>query len=326
MKKSLWCVVLLIILAGSLLSQQFVPPQPFVPPPNQNAALRYWMSFADLVDRPTDEATNKAIDDVLSGAAAWDEQKLGPIVDANEAAVRSLQRATKLSECNWGLEYDRGFAMSLGHLPKARVIARLNALYGARQLAKGDAAGAVDTWLAGLRFAQHVGEGVSLIGTLSARPAFTANLHLLARAVQERRINAELQTKIRAQLQKLPADGLDWTSPVRAEAWADEDSLRYLANASNFAQTYRDFFGGAPAAGVVAPSPQDIAAFHNLMAEVVAAFQLPTAQTKDRLLGIMAKAKELSASSQAVLPNYQRTNDARIQVASEKEALLQALK
>ena len=245
MKKSLVCVVLLIGLAGSLVSQQFVPP------PNQNAALRYWMSFADLVDRPTDEATNKAIDDVLSGAAAWDEQKLGSIVDANEAAVRSLQRATKLSECNWGLEYDRGFAMSLGHLPKARVIARLNALYGARQLAKGDTAGAVDTWLAGLRFAQHVGEGVSLIGTLSARPAFTANLHLLARAVQERRINAELQTKIRAQLQKLPSDGLDWTSPVRAEAWADEDSLKYLANASNFAQTYRDFFGRAPAAGVV---------------------------------------------------------------------------
>jgi hypothetical protein len=321
MKSLLLCLVLFVCSAGSLVSQ----PQ-LVPPPNQNAALRYWMSFADLVDRPTDDATNKAIDDVLSGASAWDEQKLGPVVDANEAAVRSLQRATKLPDCNWGLEYERGFAMSLGHLPKARVIARLNALYGARQLAKGDAAGAVNSWLAGLRFAQHVGEGVSLIGTLSARPAFTANLHLLARAVQERHINAELQSKIRAQLQKLPADGLDWSGPVRVEAWADEDSLKYLANASNFAQTYRDFFGSAPATGVQPPTTQDISAFHALMNEVIAAFQLPAAQTKERLPGIMAKAKDLSAPSQAVIPNYQRTNDARIQVASEKEALLQALK
>ena len=74
MKKSLLYFVLLCCFAGSICSAQ-----QFVPPPNQNAALRYWMSFADLVDRPTDEATNKAIDDVLSGAAAWDEQKLGPI-------------------------------------------------------------------------------------------------------------------------------------------------------------------------------------------------------------------------------------------------------
>jgi hypothetical protein len=320
MKNSLLCLVLLVCSAGSLISQQFVPP------PNHNAALRYWMSFADLVDRPTDEVTNKAIDDVLSGTSAWDEQKLGPILDANESAVRSLQRATKLPDCNWGLEYDRGFAMSVGHLPKARVIARLNALYGARQLAKGDAAGAVDTWLAGLRFAQHVGEGVSLIGTLSARPAFTANLHLLARAVQDHGVNAELQAKIRTQLQKLPPDGLDWTGPVRAEAWADEDSLKYLANAANFAQTYRDFFGKAPAAGVQAPTQQDISAFHNLMNEIIAAFQLPAAQTKELLPGIMAKAKDLRAPSQAVLPNYQRTNDARIQVASELETLVKSLK
>ena len=325
MKKSLVCGVLLIILAGSLVSQQFVPPQPFVPPSNQNAALRYWMSFADLVDRPTDEATNKAIDDVLSGAAAWDEQKLGPIVDANEAAVRSLQRATKLSECNWGLEYDRGFAMSLGHLPKARVIARLNALYGARQLAKGDAAGAVDTWLAGLRFAQHVGEGVSLIGTLSAPlPSQSTCICWL----EPCRNVASMQNCRRKSGHSCrscqPTVWIGQAQPVLKPG--------PMKTVSSILPMHRTLlrpivtFSAARLPPASWPPHQDIAAFHGLMTEVIAAFQLPAAQTKDRLLGIMAKAKELSASSQAVLPNYQRTNDARIQVASEKEALLQALK
>ena len=216
--------------------------------------------------------------------------------------------------------------MSLGHLPKARVIARFNALYGARQLAKGDPSGAVDTWLAGLRFAQHVGKDVSLIGTLSARPSFTSNLHLLSRAAQDHHLSVELQARIREQLLKLPSDGLDWIGPVRAEAWADEDSLKHLANAPNFAQTYHDFFGSAPVNGVQAPTPQDIAAFHALMNEVIAAFQLPAAQTKEKLADIMPKAKNLTAPGQAVMPNYQRTNDARIQVANELETLVKNLR
>ncbi|HWF05381.1 MAG TPA: hypothetical protein VHA06_16970, partial [Candidatus Angelobacter sp.] len=105
--------------------------QPFTPPANKNAALRYWMAFAEMADRSADDATIKLMEDVLSGASAWDEQRLGPIVEENSAAVQTLQRGSELTECNWGLEYSRGAAMSIGHLPKARVLARLNALYGA---------------------------------------------------------------------------------------------------------------------------------------------------------------------------------------------------
>ncbi|MGC2698308.1 MAG: hypothetical protein WA738_21175 [Candidatus Angelobacter sp.] len=320
MKKSFCCFVLVVLFMGMSVAQQFVPP------PNKNAALRYWMSFADLADRPTDDATNKAIDDVLSGASAWDEQKLGPLVAANEAAVLSLQRATKLTECNWGLEYERGSAMSLGHLPKARVIARLNALYGARQLAKGDATGAVETWLAGLRFAQHAGKDVGLIGTLSAKPALMANLHLLYRAVQGGQVNAELQTKIRAQLQKLPSDGLDWTDSIRAEAWAGQAGLKDLALAQNFQETYRAFFSNPPPGAAQPPSQADINGYRNVMNEVLAAFQSPSAQTKERLTTIIAKVAGMNPAVQAVIPNYQRVNESRIQVASEEQALLKSLK
>jgi hypothetical protein len=314
-----YCVSFVIIMLYSSvgLAQQFTPPQ------SKNAALRYWMAFADLTDHSADRDTIKSMEDVLSGTAPWNEQKLGQIVEENSAAVTAMQRGTQLPECNWGLDYARGAAMSLGHLPKARVLARLNALYGVRQMAKGDTAGAVATWLAGLRFSQCVSRDVGLIGLLSARPAFMANLHLLAMAVEAGNLNAELQEKVRSAMHDLPPEGMDWQGSIKSEAWADEEGLKYLAKAQNFQETYKAFFGSA--APAQPPSQSDIAAFRALMSEVLAAFHLPPAQAKGQLTEIAGKTKSMNSSVQAIFPNYSRMNDVRSEVVNEQEKLSRAL-
>jgi hypothetical protein len=299
--------------------------QPFTPPANKNAALRYWMAFAEMADRSADDATIKLMEDVLSGASAWDEQRLGPIVEENSAAVQTLQRGSELTECNWGLEYSRGAAMSIGHLPKARVLARLNALYGARQMAKGDTAGAVKTWLVGLRFAQDIGKDVGLIGLLSAKPAFLANLHLLTQAVQNGTVNAEMQNKIRSQLQRLPGEGLNWTDSIKTEAWAGEDGLRYLANAPNFQETYKEFFSQPPPQPAHPPTPAEIAGFRSYMNDIVAAFRLPDSQTQQRLSALKERTRSMNPAVQSVIPNYQKLNETRKQVASDVQMLGKAL-
>lgn len=299
--------------------------QSFTPPANKNAALRYWMAFAEMADRSADDATIKLMEGVLSGAASWDEQRLGPIVEENSAAVHMLQRATELPECNWGLEYSRGAAASLGHLPKARVLARLNALYGARQMAKGDAAGAVNTWLAGLRFAQDIEKDIGLIGLLSAKPAFLANLHLLTQAVQNGSVNAELQSKIRSQLQKLPNEGLNWADSIKAEAWAGEDGLKYLANAPNFQETYKEFFSQPPPQPAHPPTSAEIAGFRSYMNDVIAAFRQPEAQTQERLAAITVRIKSMNPAVQSVIPNYQKLNETRKQVSDDLQMLTKAL-
>jgi len=297
--------------------------QQFTPPPNKNAALRYWMAFADLTDHSTDQATVKLMEDVLSGTVPWDEQKFGQIVEENSAAVLAMQRGTQLPECNWGLDYSRGAATSVGHLPKARVLARLNALYGVRQMSKGDTAGAVATWLAGLRFSQCIAKDVGLIGLLSARPAFMANLHLLIVAIQAGNVNAELQEKVRTAVHELPAEGMDWQGSIKSEAWADEEGLKYLAKAPNFPETYKTFFGSA--APAQPPAQSDIAAFRALMVEVLAAFQLTPAQAKGPLIEIVNKTKNMNSSVQAIFPNYPRMNDVRNEVVNEQEKLNRAL-
>ena len=123
-----------------------------VPTEARNAALWYWLAFADLQDPPTDKATAELLEKTAAGEAAWDEAKLDPILDKNETAIWRMQRATKLPECDWGLEYDLGPRASIAYVPKARVLARLNTLEGMRLAARRETQKAVDTWLAGIRF------------------------------------------------------------------------------------------------------------------------------------------------------------------------------
>ena len=105
-----------------------------LPPETRNAALRYWLAFADLQDPSADKATQDLLEKTASGDAAWDETRLGPILDQNETAILEMQRATKLPECDWGLEF--GPTASIAYVPRSRVLARLNTLYGMRQLAR----------------------------------------------------------------------------------------------------------------------------------------------------------------------------------------------
>jgi acyl-CoA-binding protein len=295
--------------------------QEFSPPQNKNAALRYWGAFAEMKDRSIDDATTKLIEDVLNGRANWDEQKLGAIVEDNADAVRAMQSATALPDCNWGLDYSQGNAMSLAHLPKARVLARLNALYGVRQAASGDTAGAVNTWLAGLRFAQCVEKDISLIGVLSAKPAYLANLHLLAQAVWKGTVSAELQNKIRLQLHQLPAEGLDWTAPIQFETWANTDGLKRLGQSKSFQEIYKEFFGRSPEPSAQPPSAADIANFRAYMKDVLAAFRQPPDQTKERLAALDARLKSMNPAVQIVVPSYQKFNDARRELLAELQSL-----
>jgi len=319
MKTTTAILVSLLFLAAASPEQQITLPQ------NKNAALRYWMAFAEMQDRIVDEATTKLMEDVLSGAAAWDERQLGPVVEANIPALHTMQKATALPECNWGLDYEQGSAMSIGHLPKARALARLNALYGARQIAQGDTNGAVTTGLAGLRFAQHMAKDMGLIAVLSAKPALLANLHLLTKAVGSGPLSAESLQKIRSQIALLPRDGLDWPSAVKFEVWADAQALKYLGEGNNFQEKYKTFFSHEPPPASVAPAESDIVAYRALMKDVITALQLPYEQSKVRMQQIETAEKSMHPAVQAIIPNYSRVNENRHQVALDLQELTKVL-
>src|SRR5437868_2714903 len=145
-------------------------------PETRNAALRYWLAFAEMQDQPGDKNLGELLDKTAASEAAWDEKSLGPILDKNETAILALQRASKLPECDWGLEYEQGPNASVAYAPRARVLGRLNTLYGMRMAAKGDTQRAVEAWVAGIRFSQHVAKGGPLIFALIGKSVLLSNL------------------------------------------------------------------------------------------------------------------------------------------------------
>jgi hypothetical protein len=291
----------------------------------RNAALRYWLAFAELQDPPADQATKDLLEKTAAGESPWDEAKLGAIIDKNEDAILMMQRATNLPECDWGLEYDRGPRASIAYAPRARVLARLNTLYGMRLAAKGDWQDAVDTWLSGIRFSQHLAQGGTLIFSLIAKMGLLSNFGALTRAVQSKSLAASETAEIAASVRALPETGFDWSAALGYEETALDISVKEMKQASNPAEYYQQVTGQAATENFSVPSSSDIAAFHKLIDAAEIALRLPPDQARDRLKTLQDSVKTLHSFHQVTTPSLVRINDSRAQIAAARSELLKML-
>lgn len=296
-----------------------------LPTETHNAALRYWLAFADIQDPPADKATAELLEKTASGETAWDEAKLGPILDANETAIWRMQRATKLPDCDWGLEYDLGPRASIAYVPRARVLARLNTLYGMRMAAKGERQKTVDTWLAGIRFSQHLGKGGSLIFALIGKMAMISNFHALSQAAKSGALNDSQKRQIEAIVRALPGTGFDWGEAF----WYEQDPMdiatKQLAEAKNPAEYYAEIAGEAAPADFSVPKPAEVVAYHKLTASIEAALRLTPAQAQGKLEELQKSVKALHPFYQRLMPSLKHINDARIEVQTARAQLLKDL-
>src|SRR5450755_2265811 len=89
------------------------------PRQTRNATLRYWQAFSEMHDPPADKTAADVLEKMSAGEAAWDN-KFASVIDENEFAIEIMNRATKLPDCDWGLEYDLGPRAPIAYLPKAR--------------------------------------------------------------------------------------------------------------------------------------------------------------------------------------------------------------
>src|SRR5882724_13315339 len=152
--KKIMAALLLFSLCSAAASAQIK-----MPPETRNAALRYWEAFVELEETGANKSTSDLIPKTLAGEVPWNESQLGKLIDDNQEPIQIMQRATKLPECDWGLEYSLGPNTPVPFLKNAALsLGRLNTLHGIRLTAKGDTQAAVDTWLAGIQFSRHVAQ------------------------------------------------------------------------------------------------------------------------------------------------------------------------
>jgi hypothetical protein len=316
-----------LLMAGVLMlvSAFLARPQAKYPPETRNAALRYWMAFAEMQDPPADKATQDSLEKTAAGEAAWDEKQFGPILDANEAAIRMMQRGTKLPECDWGLEYDRGPRASIAYAPRARVLARLNTLEGMREAAKGNPLGAVNTWLAGVRFSEHLAKGGTVIFALIAKSALLPNLRALTTESKQGHLGDAQKKQVSAELKGMREDGFDWSA-----AWGLEENvgmaiLTEVRSSANPGEAYQTIVGQPMPSGAKAPSAGDIAKYREYMTAVEAALSLSPGTSKARLLALESGRRALPEAVQRIVPGTQKLNDARIEVFTARNDLLESI-
>jgi hypothetical protein len=309
----------LILVTTSMHAQSKTPAE------TRNAALRYWLAFADMQDPPADKETTELLEKTAAGEAAWDETRLGPILDKNENAIWRMQRATKLPECDWGLEYDLGPRASIAYAPRARVLARLNTLDGMRLAAKGDMQKAVDTWLAGIRFSHHLSEGGSLIFSLIARMGLISNFHALTQTAQNGALSGAQREQIAEAVRALLETGFDWGQALAYE----EDSLNVAVNqmreAASPAAYYQEMTGKPAPERFTVPNAGEVAAFHKLMAAAEEALRLPPEAAAGRLKALQGSVQTLHPVFRETTPSLTRINAARIEVQAGRQRLLQAI-
>ena len=290
-----------------------------------NAALRYWMAFAVMRDPPADQATADLLEHVSQGTVAWDEAKLGPIIDDNQQALSIMQRASTLAFCDWGLEYELGSRTPIAYLAKARTLGRLSVVAGKRLQAQGQLARAVDMWLAGVRFSRHIAKGGSLISALSGERVMELSLRAIHRDDVLKALDAGTKKRIELLLRALPEDGLDWSAAMRRDAASFEVTLQELRTVPD-PKAYLARVVGAPVpADFRVPTAAEIAAFHAFRDRVVAALALPLDQRSSKLKEIEAGRPALHVLFRQYTPTTMPLGSRWIEIAGRRQSLLEAV-
>jgi hypothetical protein len=307
------------------MSARAAQPQAKYPAETRNAALRYWMAFAEMQDPPVDKATQDLLEEAAAGEAAWDEKKLGSVLEANGGAVRMMQRATKLPDCEWGIEYDQGPRASIAYAPRARVLARLNTLQGMREMANGNSGAAVETWLAGIRFSEHLAKGGSLIFALIAKSALLPNLRAITNEAKQGHLSDSQKNQISVALKTMREDAFNWGAAWGLEELGGEQFLAELRNAKNPGSTYEMLMGEPMPSGASSPSLEDIRNYREYMKAAQAVLNLPADAAKTRLLSLETQKRALPEVVRRMVPNTQKENDARTEIVAARKELLEVL-
>ena len=297
---------LLATIMAVLASAHTARAQATFPSETDNAALRYWFALGE-VQEPSDDATRRLFEETTAGRVAWDESKLGPILDFNEDALRTMQQATKLPECNWGFEYRNGAAIPPWFALRARLLSRLNELQGIRDMAHGDSGTAVDTWLAGVHFGQDMSRSGPVIAALTAHAIILDNLQPLRDSAQQGKLNEEQKAELSVVVKTIPEDGFDW-----GVAWGVE-----FAIGDQFLQKSRT---------ARKPESDDkIRAYEEYMLAAQAVLRETPAEAESRIADLEPNLRRLGKVEQNLIPSLRGTNEARIRLVTARDELMQAL-
>ena len=293
--------------------------------PADNAALRYWMAFAQMNDSQISHADAMRMDAMINSGSPWEEKQFGPILEQNKAAIETMIRGSQLPYCEWGLESERGPETPIDYVPKARALARLNNMNSIRLASTGDYHGAARSTITGIRFAQHLAENGSFLGALTAKSALLPALIQAERIAGSNRMSADDLASLRQAVHALPEGGFDWPSAARAEKNALHSLLAKMS-AANAKSLYQQWFGAPPEPGFHPPTKTDIDQLDRVMESFAKLLGMPPEQGEAQLPALQKEIANLDQTSRNGVPNPARMLAARTEIVKAQRRVKEALK
>jgi hypothetical protein len=294
-------------------------------PGSNNAALRYWAAIEEMRDNPlTEESTHNMLLAVMKGETPWNEEKMGPILDVYADSIQTMQRGTKLPDCNWGLDYQLGNLNVNSLLMRSRGLEQLNTVEGVRLLMKGHGKTAVETWRAGIRFSQDLGRSGPVINALVASAILMDELNAMANYAGPGKLPEAGREELYAAVKAMPEDGFDWGVSWGVETAIGEKWFRKLRDSDDPGAYYKRLGMSVPKG--VPPSQQDVEKYSKFMLAAEAALREPPGKAKPLLEDWESRKRKLSQVLQLQIGDLgPLSNKAREKVAETREHLLQAL-
>ncbi len=128
----------------------------------ENAALQYWQAFSQLpsMDKDAEKFATQW------NTAPLDDPAVAKLIGDSRTTLLYLGRATKLSRCDWGLDYNDGVGLLMPHLSRSRDAARLAALDARRAFQRGDAKTGWNDAIAIMTLGRHMSSDPIMISVL----------------------------------------------------------------------------------------------------------------------------------------------------------------
>jgi hypothetical protein len=315
---------LLLTIVGVLAATGGARAQAKFPPDSDNAALRYWTALTEVSNTlDEDETTRNLLSATIRGEIPWDENKLGPILEANADAVQAMQRGAKLPKCNWGLDYRLGVTTPVQMVMRARGLERLNTVEGIRELAKGNGEAAVTTWLSGIRFSQDVGRGGPAILALVASAMLMDTFQAVTAQAKQGRLQQAQKKALYEAIKELPEDGFDWGISWGVEYAIGDQFLEGLRKASDPRAVYKQMEMPAPKG--LPPTQRDIDRYGEYMLAAQGALREHPDIATPLLNDLESRERSLREVVRLMIPNPSQCNRTRTKVLSARDELLQTL-
>ena len=183
--------------------------------PPDNAAVLYYKACLVIGD-PSDE-TADIMTDAIRGKSEVNEQ-LKDFVKGQSNAIELAMAAAATADCDWGMDYSKGFELLLPHLGPMRKVCKVILLDAQIKASEGNIEEAMEKSLTCFRIARHIKKDTTIISSLVGISVEQLACETIGSILSKQAVSEKLLKHVRDTLKELTRDYGTMKECLRMEA------------------------------------------------------------------------------------------------------------